>query len=190
MFTKYKRGRLNDTPLRSVTDFALCVCSCVDLVAGESVGTPLWGIRLCRLAVRQTSPRRHFPQKACTCIVSNLSRLPTQSAPDSAKLVPDGTVSAVAEDEEDISDEEKLNRIFLKFDVDKDGILNKQEASAYSVAKEGEGLDDDTWAQICEVLEVDPETGMSLADFQKMYELTAGEGNVIGLDYLKLCVVS
>jgi Ca2+-binding EF-hand superfamily protein len=116
--------------------------------------------------------------------------LPTQSAPDSAKLVPDGTVSAVAEDEEDISDEEKLNRIFLKFDVDKDGILNKQEASAYSVAKEGEGLDDDTWAQICEVLEVDPETGMSLADFQKMYELTAGEGNVIGLDYLKLCVVS
>lgn len=119
-------------------------------------------------------------------------------------------------DTEDLTDDEKLGKIFEKFDADGDSLLNKEEASAYSVAKEGEGLDDDTWAQICEVLEVDPAVGaalpplfllsstrsscarsllssggfagMALAEFQKMYELTAGEGNDVTVDYLKLCL--
>ena len=93
------------------------------------------------------------------------------------------------DDAEDLSDAEKLGKIFEKFDADGDKLLNKEEASAYSVAKDGEGLDDDTWTQICQVLEVDPTVGMALAEFQKMYELTAGDGNDdISVDYLKICL--
>eukprot|EP01052_Picozoa_sp_SAG31_P005097 SAG31_NODE_219_length_19926_cov_4.297297_10_plen_588_part_00 len=112
-----------------------------------------------------------------------------QAAPEpEAEEVLEPEPEDAADEGEDLSDEQKLAKIFEKFDADGDGLLNKEEASAYSVAKEGEGLDADTWTQICEVLEVDPSVGMALAEFQKMYELTAGEGNDVSVDYLKLCL--
>ena len=94
---------------------------------------------------------------------------------------------ASAQDEAELTDDEKVAAIFAKFDVDGDGLMAWTECSAYCYAKEGEALEPEAWAQICSALSVEPSTGMTLADFQRMYEMTRGEGNDIHIDYMRLC---
>jgi hypothetical protein len=60
------------------------------------------------------------------------------------------------EAEAELSHSAKVRAIFEKFDVDGDGRLSFHEGSAYSLAKEGEPLDDDTWAEVCGSLGFDP----------------------------------
>lgn len=90
--------------------------------------------------------------------------------------------------EAELSHEAKMRSIFDKFDEDGDGKLNFREASAYSLAKEGEALDEAMWAEVCDALGVDSAHGMSLSDFERMYDSsTLGEVNDINVDYMRLC---
>ena len=92
------------------------------------------------------------------------------------------------EAEAELSHSAKVRAIFEKFDVDGDGRLSFHEASAYSLAKEGEPLDDDTWAEVCGSLGFDGADGMALEHFERMYDSSArGEGNDINVDYMRLC---
>ncbi len=93
-----------------------------------------------------------------------------------------------AEAEAELSHAEKVRAVFEKFDEDGDGRLNFHEASAYSLAKEGEPLDDATWAEVCGALGFDAARGMSFEHFERMYDTSArGEGNDINVDYMRLC---
>ena len=92
------------------------------------------------------------------------------------------------EAEAELSHSAKVRAIFEKFDVDGDGRLSFHEGSAYSLAKEGEPLDDDTWAEVCGSLGFDGADGMALEHFERMYYSSArGEGNDINVDYMRLC---
>ena len=91
------------------------------------------------------------------------------------------------EDEEgEITDSEKLRQLFVKFDEDGDGVLNRREASAFSAAKGAEAVDSETWEQVCKALSCDPAVGMALAEFSQMYS-AYGEGNNLRVDYMRIC---
>ena len=60
--------------------------------------------------------------------------------------------SSLDESVQEPTDAEKLEAIFAKFDLDADGRLGADEASAYSLAKQGEGLDEAAWEDVCEAL--------------------------------------
>ena len=88
----------------------------------------------------------------------------------------------------ELSHAEKVRAVFEKFDEDGDGWLNFHEASAYSLAKEGELLDDATWAEVCGALGFSAAQGMGFEHFERMYDASAlGEGNDINVDYMRLC---
>ncbi len=88
----------------------------------------------------------------------------------------------------ELSHTEKVRAVFERFDVDGDGRLSFHEASAYSLAKEGEPLDDATWAEVCGALGFDAAHGMAFEHFACMYDTSArGEGNDINVDYMRLC---
>ena len=80
---------------------------------------------------------------------SELGSVPGTPAPQ-----PTSPHSASSLDEADLTDGEKVAAIFAKFDADGDGLMAWTEASAFSLAKEGEALEPEAWAQICSALSV------------------------------------